>query len=422
MQGHCGCYHSSQSHYADFGGTRLNLTLLGLITPFKIYATLQRQDFLPAWPLLPHPKAFVPFSPLSPLHLPRLPNRLDGASCLRFLASLAVNPVVLLCIRSWMRPLVENKVQKYTRAALPAPDFPDIYSIQAAIEDEIDRDHIPGLGNAVDTPELWESRSVTEELAKDLQSIGRNFQILSDKFWRLFPSTSRNPNSSPAMETQSSPTPSPAALDPFEDYTSPPSPSYNPSSSSSTASRPSTPPTQIEITGSTTSSGTVHMSVAIPVANSSLPRRHPRYSTHPQDPTSPSTPGHKPIYYSYYRITTLTAQAADSMAQHLSCCIADIILFPLEALYVRSVALSFLSSPAASEGAMAAAERWKGEVYPLGGWFGMGLKGGWRGVADYAGKMVLVQGMQLGIGFAVWQASVGLSWWVGRGWCGWGKL
>lgn len=110
------------------------------------------------------------------------------------------------------------------------------------------------------------------------------------------------------------------------------------------------------------------------------------------------------------------------MAQHLSGCIADIILFPLEALYVRSVALSFLSSPAASVGAKAAAERWKGEVFPLGGWFGMGLRGGWRGVADYVGKMVLVQGMQRGIGFVVWQASVGLSWWVGRKWFGWGRL
>lgn len=88
---------------------------------------------------------------------------------------------------------------------------------------------------------------------------------------------------------------------------------------------------------------------------------------------------------------------------------------------MRSVALSFLSSPAATVGGKLVAERWKGEVYPLGWWFGTGLRRGWRGVGDYVGKMVLVQGIEMGIGFAVWQAGVGLSWWVGK-WFGWGRL
>ena len=313
---------------------------------------------------------------------------------------------------------MEHKVQRYARAALPAPDFPDIYSIQAAIQDEIDRDQIPGLGNAIDTPELWESRNVTEELAKDLQYIGRNFQIMCDSFWNLFPRTPRKPSTSPAIEPLSIPTQTPAPTDPLEDGTSPPSPSYEPSSSST--SRPSTPRPQIEISGSTTSNGIVHMSVAIPGPISSLPRRR-RYSGHPRDPHSPSTPGPNNGYNPYHRVTTLTAQAADSMVQHLAGHITDILLLPLEALYVRSVALSFLSSPAATVGGKLVAERWKGEVYPLGWWFGTGLRRGWRGVGDYVGKMVLVQGIEMGIGFAVWQAGVGLSWWVGK-WFGWGRL
>lgn len=399
-------------------GRLFNLTILGFLTPFKIFSTLQHQGLLPAWPPVPHPKAFVPFSPSSPLRLPNVPDRVDRASCLQFLASVAVSPVVLLCIRSWIRPLVDHKVQKYTRAALPAPDFPDVYSIQAVVEDEIDRDTIPGLGNAVETPELWESRSVTAELAKDLQYIGRNFQIFYDKFWGLFPKMSTQSSTPPAMERSSTPIPTPGLIDLPEQDASPPSPSYDPSSSS--PSRPSTPHPQIEITGSTTS-GTVHMSVAIPVPSSSLPRR-PRYNGHPQDPPSPSTPGPDNAYHPYYRITTLTAQAADSMALHLSGYFTDILLFPLEALYLRSVALSFLSSPSASLGAKMAAERWKGEVYPLRGWFGMGLRGGWRGIGDYVGKMVLVEGLEMGIGFAVWQVCVGFSWWAGRKWFQWGRL
>lgn len=318
-----------------------------------------------------------------------------------------------------MRPLVERKVQKYTHAALPAPDFPDIYSVQAAIEDDIDSDNIPGLGNAVDTPELWESRSVTEELAKDLQYIGRRFQILYDKFRDLFPRKSGRSSTPPAMEPLSAPTPTHGPDDPLGEDASPPSPSYDASSSS--ASRSSTPRPQIEITGSTTSNGTVHMNVAIPVPISSLPHR-PRDNRHPRGPPSPSTPGPNNAHDPHYRITTLTAQAADSMALHLSASITDILLFPLEALYVRSVALSFLSSPAESVGAKMAAERWKAEIYPRGGWFGMGLRGGWRGVGDYVGKMVLVQGLEMGFGLAIWQVGVGLSWWIGRKWFEWGRL
>ena len=405
--------------YADIGETSINLTTLGLLTPFKIFSTLQHQGLIPAWPLFPHPKAFVPFSSSSSLRLPNLPDRGDGASCLQFLASLAVSPLVLLCVLSWMRPQVERKVNKYTRAALPAPDSPDIYSIQAAIEDEIDRNNIRGLGNAVDTPELWESRSVTEELAKDLQYIGRSFQIFYDQIRVLFPRKSRQSSTPLTMEPLSTPISTPGLIDPFEEDASSPSPSNDPSSSS--ASRPSTPRPQIEITGSTTSSGTVHMSVAIPVPIEPLSRR-PRYNGNTRDPPSPSAPGPNKVYSPYYRITTLTAQAAESMSQHLSGYITEILLLPLEALYMRSVALSFLSSPSTNLGARMAAERWKGEVYPLGGWFGMGLRGGWRGVGDYVGKMVLVEGLEMGIGFAVWQACMGLSWWVGRRWFEWGRL
>lgn len=406
-------------------GRLLNMTILGLLTPLKIYSTLQYQGLLPAWPLFPHPRAFVPFSPSSPLRLPALPDPLDGTSCLQFLASLACNPLVLLWLREWMRPRVQDKVHKYARAALPAPDFPDVYSIEAANEDDIDKETIAGLCNAADTPELWESRSVQEQLAKDLQYIGRSLQILYDNFWGLFPRKSRKPSTSPAAQPLPSPIPTPALVNSRVDDASPPSPSYGPSSSS--PSRPSSPRPQIEITGSTTSSGTVHMSVAIPVPISSIARRR-RHNTHPRDPSSPSSPGPGNVHYRnlqhdpYYRITTLSSQAAYSMSHRLSGYITDILLFPLEARYVRSVALSFLSSPAATVGAKAAAERWKGEVYPLGRWFGMGLRGRWAGAADYAGKMALVQGIEMGIGLAVWQMSVGLSWWAGRKWFEWGRL
>ena len=61
-------------------------------------------------------------------------------------------------------------------------------------------------------------------------------------------------------------------------------------------------------------------------------------------------------------------------------------------------------------------------MYPLGGWFGMGLRGGWRGVGDYVGKMVLLTGLEMGVGMVVWQACTTFSWWCGILKFGWGKL
>ena len=111
------------------------------------------------------------------------------------------------------------------------------------------------------------------------------------------------------------------------------------------------------------------------------------------------------------------------MAQHLSYQIAELLFLPLEALFIRSVALTFWTAPGLLINSRGAAGRWTGDLYPLGSWFGMGLRaGGWRGVGDYAGKMFLVWGLQVGMGFAVWEMSTGLMWLAGLKWYDWMKL
>lgn len=129
-----------------------------------------------------------------------------------------------------------------------------------------------------------------------------------------------------------------------------------------------------------------------------------------------------PRIQTVHRVTALSAFAADALANHLAAHLADIIFFPLEALFVRSLALSFLSSPRPDSTAQAAAARLRGEIFPVGGWFGMGLRGGWRGMGDYVGKMVLVSGMEITISMAIWQACTGFAWMSGRKWFGWGSL
>lgn len=128
-----------------------------------------------------------------------------------------------------------------------------------------------------------------------------------------------------------------------------------------------------------------------------------------------------------HRVTTLTAYPYDALASHLAAHLTTLIFLPLEALFVRSVTLGYLSSPVHAHGISSGArERLRREVYPLGSWFGAGLRGGGGGVgggvADYVGKMVLVAGLEVGVGFAVWQFGVGVAWWVGGRWFRWGRF
>lgn len=397
-----------------------------ILAPLQMYATLQRLILLPGWPWFPHPRALIPFSASSPLQMPALPTPLTFGSCARFLASLAVSPLFLWCIMACSKPQISNKLRAYLRAALPKPHYPDRYSLQAAKEDDIDNDSVPGLCNDLDGDKSeWESKSAMEELAKDLQYIGKSLAMLYDTCIGFLDRRPMNVD-----ETVRSP-PQPERIEVHIDESmgtfSVPSPSSSSTSILSPPSHPTTPRPQIEITTSTASSGTLHMNLQIPHPNSieepfssndfSNPPPH-RESDSQINETTKSRAAFlpKPVH----RITALSAYAADALANHLAAHLTDIIFLPLEALYVRSLAVAFLSSPRANPTAQAAAARLRGEVFPLGGWCGMGLRGGWRGVGDYVCKMVVASLLEMSVSMAVWQACTGFAWVSGRRCFGWG--
>lgn len=296
---------------------------------------------------------------------------------------------------------MSRKLYAYMRAALPKPTKPDKYSLQAAKETDLDEDTVPGL--YPESSGQFPSNCVLEELARDLQYIGKTFiQVYNRWMWKK---ETLKPDGIQQSETRSATRPALPDLDVFNTH-------VRSNEGASDAS-----PSSLSI-------GSPH-----PTSPFSYP------------PTRPTTPGPSvEIVTSFapasddghtikflarqpqHRITALTAYAADSMASHVSSHLTDLLFLPLEALFVRSLAIAFLSSPAAGTEAQIAAMRWKREVYPIRGWFGMGPRGGWRGVADYAGKMVLVSGMEVGISMAIWQACTGFSWWCGRTYFGWGRL
>ena len=340
-----------------------------------------------------------------------------------------------------IRPQLTQKVYAYIRAALPKPQYPDKYSIQGAADGDLDENHIPGLKSLSDGHgDLQESGSVLEELARDLQSIGRSWQRFYDRWILQKPSESdrtSGPWSVPAGNPRQADS-NPPNVDPLPPIStrlanspaSPPSTDFDPQTTppptpndrfSDSASRPSTPRPPIEITTSTASSGTQHMNIQIPARN---PTGEPLYNTNFSNspPATDDETSRVVILQPYHRLTALTAYSADALASHISTHITDVLMMPLEALWVRSIALAFLSSPAAGAGVQAAAARLRGEVYPLGQWFGVGLRGGWRGVGDYVGKMVLLTGLEVGVSMVVWQACTAFSWWCGVRRFRWGRL
>ena len=404
-----------------------------------MFSTLQRLGLLPGWPWLPSWEAFIPFSASSPLQLPILPTHFTIRSVAESLVSLAVSPLFLFWVIAMTRPIVGRKLRAYIRAAVPKPYRPDRYSLEAAVEDELDNDSIPGLCNAFDSNQAdWESDSFLEELAKDLQYIGRNFQIFFDQLTgtlfrngKVGSHDSSNPQHIAPQNNDSESPRTMAASSPSIISSSSSSSSTDTSSNSS--SRPTTPHPPIEIITDTATTGTLRMNVQLPSFNQDALHHYNSFD-------SPSRRGETDIQNSSnsnnnlaqtphspttHRITALTAYPADSLSHHLSTHLTDILFLPLESLFVRSLALNFLSSPRPTPAAQTAAARWRSEVYPLGTWFGMGLRGGgggWKAVGDYAGKMVLVTGMEMGFSWGVWRVFTGFAWWSGRRWFGWGRL
>ncbi|KAL9129916.1 MAG: hypothetical protein Q9217_001764 [Psora testacea] len=478
---------------------KLKLASFILLTPLEIHATLQRLGIAPTWAILPHPTSYR--SILGGLFLvPNLPQPLNWTMALEYIRSVAVIPLLVFAAISYAKPAVTLTLYKYLRAALPKPTHPDKYSLQGAHEDELDGGTIPGLIDEDETEDR-EVTSVIDILAKDLQAIGRNWQILQDRCsdfvtrnvnWlshRTRPTNelSNSPSSSPStvlalpcdlteamesmpetIENDDSPPQSQESLDGMRtefqrlvdavlgtttdndrstrrghtDFSPRASPLRLPSSDPNFPTFPQdqSPYTVVEPTSSRRRDSSSSSIVLWPLSTPSPPIqmndmipadmavRTSNFSQGFQAPLASSTDSdssnsHEEEPRPYHRVTALTAHAAEAMAQHLSYQFADLLFLPLDALFVRSVAMTFWSAPGLSTTTRGAAGRWKGDVYPLGSWFGMGLRaGGWRGICDYAGKMLLVWVMQVGMGFAVWELSTGLMWWAGLRWYDWLNL
>ena len=343
------------------------------------------------------------------------------------LLSALSSPFSLAWILATVQPMIFYKLRAYARAAMPKPSTPDRYSLKAAEEDGLGNDSIAGLCTAPDgDPAYWESHGLLEELAKDLQCIGRNYQTLYDYFASFFSNEPKmaldGSNQSYYPVTRNRRLSTPEAVD-----------IHSGSTTSSVSSNESTPylsrrtMTRLlsEVTPIDARTTTLPMNNQIPVIN---PNPEPDHRDNPSSTVSRNetrvydSDNGKKNQPSLHRVTALTTYAADGLAWRVSLHLVDVLLLPLESFYLRSLAISFLSSPRADSSAQAAAARWKNEIFPLGGWCGMGFRGSWKGAANYAMNMALVFGMEMGVSFTIWQICTGVAWVNGRKLFDWGRL
>lgn len=128
--------------------------------------------------------------------------------------------------------------------------------------------------------------------------------------------------------------------------------------------------------------------------------------------------------FPYHRVTILSAHPVDSLASHVATLVTTVLFYPLESLYLRHLAYSFLSSRAVQTGAMplgvaASSLGLQRHLRPVGGWFEGGGKGD---ILSYVSKMILVTGIQAAVSAGIWSLGTTATVLLGRRKFGWGNL
>lgn len=370
---------------------------LTVIATLQFHSILQGLGLKSLRSFLPGIMALVPFTQASMIQPISLPKHLHVYSMIDYLLSLACSPIILNYALQSARTVVHGKLFQYIKLALPKPDNPDRASVEVALHRGEHVLGVLGLNFRYDKRRnlllVEDVRTVRELAGKDWAAIRDRMASMIlwyksmmskdfiSKIWYLSPNISIHQNQSAS-----------ACTNPFESAQEQGVQEEPRSRSPSRAENPGI--------------------------------RHNATNFCPPDSFSSSAPATAKDLMTFHddsrpthRVTLLTNFATSTISALISTTITHALLLPLEALLVRSVAFAYLSS--AGNG-LESSLRLRNEIYPLGTWFGMGLRGG--GAMDYARKMILCFGMEMAVGYGVWQIAAGGAWWLGKSSHGWGRL
>ena len=428
----------------------------------------------------------MPFSSYSPLIFPALPTSLDAMSLLNFTISVMHSPVVLLWVYHSVCRRTEQVLYAYLRRTLPKPENPDIYSVKAARLDDYDAETILGLESSsndqesvkfiaylpidfrrmgrwlkgvfgLDTecesvervdPTVLENDTDQQTARREGQneSLSRNAEESEASVASPSPSSSETLEQLPgdtdtqtdinvAVNTnEAGRTREPSLPAAEQDTISSSSEGLSPSPSPN----PVVNPAPVRVSNRRRDTDTVTMEVEISgrPPNVQLHGRPVFTSTNPSaimpTATEPTTQDQPLTHHNHrqsdpkeskHRVTVLSGYMADTLASYLATHITKFLCLPMEALLVRTIALSYIAVAQPIRPARTAVHSLTHMVYPPNAWFGLGLRAaGWRGVADYAAKMVLCSALEGLVGYGVWQVGAMCCFWIGGKWFRWGRL
>ncbi|KAM5481610.1 hypothetical protein McanCB56680_004146 [Microsporum canis] len=124
-----------------------------------------------------------------------------------------------------------------------------------------------------------------------------------------------------------------------------------------------------------------------------------------------------------HRVTILSSHPVDTFSSHLSWIITSTLFYPLESLYLRSLASTFLSAQSTAMilpvGATTTLVGLRSNVRPLGAWLGGGNA---MDMFSYIGKMILIAGFETAISAGIWGLGAGAAVMLGRIKFQWGQL
>lgn len=322
------------------------------------------------------------------------------------MTSVATSPLVLLCLFDTLQHAIGSKAFTYIRLALPRPDHPNS---ESNIGQTHRGENVLGLDILPEGVLAKKVPTIRGQVDKDWTAFSNYFKTLTS-WWEA--SIARNQSSDAMVSVPKNPHTSDEALvarvlsvsanDGHEDHLAELSDDAEASFSGIASDSPSSQRShrgagsERNINQRASRSGSNDWQAD--VEGSELGITAPRSLYRTKDTSKPT-----------YRVTHLTTLMADTLATSLSTIVADVVLLPLEALFVRSVALTYLNT---SSGAAYSTMGLRNEIYPLGSWAGMGLRGG--RVMDYVRKMTLCLGVDMLLRFAAWQATAGAAWWVGK--------
>ncbi|KAL8831065.1 MAG: hypothetical protein Q9191_001077 [Dirinaria sp. TL-2023a] len=404
------------SRVMDVSEKVLKLLAFMVITPLELFATLQRLDLVHAWPLFPHLKASVRLATLNiapPAQFAFSMLHIGGISFL-------LSPLPLLWVLLRIKKRFDGRLFIYIRNALPSPSNPDHDSMEAAFNAELTHFHILGLRRGRrgfremikhDFQRIvWKLEDATLVLKKWLNLIEPEPEIVHDPLSEGCPGPElrdiQQMDMGEAIGNRLQPSGGNSVVDFSSGMQSSPPQEQEPQPSSATDLVES-PDTQ-------------HLGEQLQAAFiADLPGQGDEAPHAIDDELLQDTRQTSDSDIQHHHVTALTAHMADTLAMHFSTHLADLIFLPLEALFVRSVALSSLSI-SASGGPSSPAARWRDQVIPLRSWFGMGTGSG--GVRNYVRNMAMCGVFELAVGMGIWQFSTGAAWLLGRKRFGWGTF